>query len=296
MGKQQDILKQLDQIIAEEEGTAPIVDEPTPAPTPDEPDDFSNDAARQSELDKIDNMSNEELVAYIDSLPGGKTQSDKPLPDRASTRPVQKFEQGALALSGVKLSDDKVKKIKEQGLIALGDNSPIMTKFQSIFGAASVADFKDEEDPQKAFEEYNQLIENNGKYYENILNPQAFKKMSTYGGNEDLKKDFLNAYNLTNEFTQELETADLLKTELEPYLNGEKQAQTQEQLDDLNAKLKQYEGLRKSLISKMSDQKNEKGEIVPSTMNAALENIRGQNTWSYGNITDDQFGFDEMVS
>lgn len=296
MGKQQSVLEQLEAEIAELKGTAPIVDEPTPAPTPNVPDDFSNDAARQTEIDKIDNMSSEELSAYIDSLPGGKTKSDKPLPDMASSgRPVQAFEKGALALSGVKLSDDKVKKLKEEGLIALGDNAPIMSRFQNIFGTASVNDFKDEKNPQEAFEEYKKLIENNGKYYEGILNPAALKQMSTYGGNEDLKKDFLNAYNLTNEFSNELQTADLLKNELDPYIKGEKQAKSQEQLNDLNAKLKEYDRLKESLMSKMTDQKNEKGETVPSAMNTALQNIKGQNTWEYGSITDDQFGFDEMT-
>ena len=174
MGKQQNLLERLKDRKAELEGTAPVVDEPTPVLN--ETEQLDKDEARQAELDKIDNMSNAELSAYIDSLPGGKTKSDKPLPDMASSgRPVQAFEKGALALSDVKLSDDKVKTIKEEGMIALGDNGLIVQRFENVLGGMTLEDFASKENPAESFKKYKTNLKNNAEYVKSFLNPGQFK-------------------------------------------------------------------------------------------------------------------------
>tara|TARA_R110002167_G_scaffold7497_8_gene35615 strand:- start:9593 stop:12592 length:3000 start_codon:yes stop_codon:yes gene_type:complete len=299
MGKQQNVPKSglstleiLDAKIAKMEAqqNGTVVETVESTPTPD---------ASQSDRDKIDNMSNDELLQYIDTLPGGKTKSDKPLPDRASSgRPVQKWEAGSLALGGLELSEGNKQKVITQAQLAMGDNSSIVSDYKTVMGGGkTIADFQDQKDPKKAYKKYQDDNENALDYIASFVNPAGIQQMSAYAGNEELSESFKSAYSLTQELTNDLKQARKLQTELAPYFKeeGNLQVETQAEADMLNAKQKELTTLRNRIASKTNQTKNEKGEVIESQMLQSIADIKKQNTWSYGNAggSEQRFGFNE---
>lgn len=299
MGKQQNApgsglstLEILDAKIAamEAQQNGTVVETVESTPTPD---------ASQSDRDKIDNMSNDELLQYIDTLPGGKTKSDKPLPDRASSgRPVQKWEAGSLALGGLELSEGNKQKVITQAQLAMGDNSSIVSDYKTVMGGGkTIADFQDQEDPKKAYKKYQADSNNALETIASFVNPGSIQQMSAYAGNEELSESFKSAYSLTQELTNDLKQARKLQTELAPYFKeqGNLQVETQAEADMLNAKQKELTTLRNRIASKTNQTKNEKGEVIESQMLRSIADIKKQNTWSYGNAggSEERFGFNE---
>ena len=190
-----------------------------------------------------------ELVKYIDSLPTGRTKSNKPLPDKATgPAPTQKFQESALFLGNMpELKESVIQEIKDEGMLAMGDNASVVAKFKNIFGDEWGA---------------------TGKYIEDFLNPAAFKSMAEYAGNEELKTDFNNAYNLTSQFANKLTEANRLKNELQPYLEKTKKPETNEQVADLNLKFKRLNELQNNLITYINQKKNDKHKTRLSKVTA----------------------------